>query len=169
MTELQNAETKPSSRGKTAIGRLFVLELSADRIHSMNTDGSDKKTIVTGCHLPAALRWMSQPATSTGPTWVVPAPTMAPSSAPFWFRRRECAADRILTLLGTNPSRRAGPMAGGRRRPCEGQGHNAVGRLWAQRRNARGTRLVAPKPRCAFLAEPFASARSPSWPCRWRA
>ncbi|MGH8159886.1 MAG: hypothetical protein ACREPQ_17340 [Rhodanobacter sp.] len=34
------------------VPRLFVLELSADRIHTMNTDGSDHKTIVTDCHLP---------------------------------------------------------------------------------------------------------------------
>jgi hypothetical protein len=32
--------------------RLFVLELNAGRIHSMNTDGSDRRTIVTDCHLP---------------------------------------------------------------------------------------------------------------------
>jgi hypothetical protein len=31
---------------------LFLLELSGDRIHSMNPDGSDRKTIVTNCHLP---------------------------------------------------------------------------------------------------------------------
>jgi len=31
---------------------LFVLELNAGRIHSMNTDGTDKKTIVTDCRLP---------------------------------------------------------------------------------------------------------------------
>jgi hypothetical protein len=35
-----------------AIPRLFVLELNAGRIHSMSTDGSDRKTIVTDCHLP---------------------------------------------------------------------------------------------------------------------
>ncbi|HZE52167.1 MAG TPA: 3-hydroxyacyl-CoA dehydrogenase [Bradyrhizobium sp.] len=34
------------------VSRLFVLELNAGRIHSMNTDGSDRKTIVMGCHLP---------------------------------------------------------------------------------------------------------------------
>jgi hypothetical protein len=34
---------------KTAAARLFVLELSGGRIHSMNTDGSDRKTIVTDC------------------------------------------------------------------------------------------------------------------------
>lgn len=33
-------------------GRLFLLEMSGDRIHSMNPDGSDRRTIVTGCHLP---------------------------------------------------------------------------------------------------------------------
>jgi hypothetical protein len=31
---------------------LFLLELSGDRIHSMNPDGSDRKTIVTNCRLP---------------------------------------------------------------------------------------------------------------------
>src|SRR6201997_5486745 len=34
------------------VPRLFVLELNAGRIHSMNTDGSDRKTIVSNCHLP---------------------------------------------------------------------------------------------------------------------
>src|ERR1700751_832738 len=52
MTELQAAKTGLSSSAKTAVGRLFVLELSGDRIHSMNLDGSDKKTIVTDCRLP---------------------------------------------------------------------------------------------------------------------
>jgi hypothetical protein len=37
---------------RAAIPRLFVLELNAGRIHSMNTDGSDRKTIVSDCHLP---------------------------------------------------------------------------------------------------------------------
>jgi hypothetical protein len=32
--------------------RLFVLELNSGCIHSMNTDGSDRKTIVSDCHLP---------------------------------------------------------------------------------------------------------------------
>src|SRR6476660_6926879 len=41
-----------ASPGATRHGRLFVLELSGDRIHSMNIDGSDRKTIVTDCHLP---------------------------------------------------------------------------------------------------------------------
>src|SRR6476469_686520 len=52
MTELQATKTGPSSNAKTAVARLFVLELSGDRIHSMNLDGSDRKTIVTDCHLP---------------------------------------------------------------------------------------------------------------------
>ncbi len=52
MTELQDTNRRPTSRVKAATGRLFVLELNADRIHTMNPDGSDKKTIVTNCHLP---------------------------------------------------------------------------------------------------------------------
>jgi DNA-binding beta-propeller fold protein YncE len=51
MTVLQATRTKASS-GITRSGRLFLLELSGDRIHSMNPDGSDRKTIVTDCHLP---------------------------------------------------------------------------------------------------------------------
>src|SRR5262250_2513189 len=52
MTELQATKTGPSSSANAVIGRLFVLELSGDRIHSMKIDGSDRKTIVTDCHLP---------------------------------------------------------------------------------------------------------------------
>jgi DNA-binding beta-propeller fold protein YncE len=51
MTVLQATRTKASS-GATRSGRLFLLELSGDRIHSMNPDGSDRKTIVKNCHLP---------------------------------------------------------------------------------------------------------------------
>src|SRR5580698_1268763 len=32
--------------------RLFVLELSGGQVASMNTDGSDKRVLVNGCHLP---------------------------------------------------------------------------------------------------------------------
>src|SRR6201990_2539576 len=51
MTGLQATKSK-ASLGVTRFGRLFLLELSGDRIHSMNPDGSDRKTIVTDCHLP---------------------------------------------------------------------------------------------------------------------
>ena len=40
------------AEGVVRSGRLFLLEMSGDRIHSMNPDGSDRKIIVTGCHLP---------------------------------------------------------------------------------------------------------------------
>jgi hypothetical protein len=52
MAELQAIKSRPASGGKAAAGRLFVLELNAGRIHSMNTDGTDKKTIVSDCRLP---------------------------------------------------------------------------------------------------------------------
>lgn len=52
MTELQTTLSRPDSHGKVATGRLFVLELNAGCIHTMNPDGSDKKTIVTDCRLP---------------------------------------------------------------------------------------------------------------------
>jgi DNA-binding beta-propeller fold protein YncE len=47
---MPKADTSPSS--KVTVPRLFVLELNAGCIHLMNTDGSDRTTIVTGCHLP---------------------------------------------------------------------------------------------------------------------
>jgi hypothetical protein len=42
---------KPSSN-TTRSGRLFFLEINAGKIHSINPDGSDKKTIVTGARNP---------------------------------------------------------------------------------------------------------------------
>jgi hypothetical protein len=47
-----SSKTKPRSGRSGATSRLFVLEINADRIHVMNPDGSNKKTIVTNCHLP---------------------------------------------------------------------------------------------------------------------
>jgi hypothetical protein len=52
MVELQATKSKPATRSKATGGRLFVLELNAGRIHTMNTDGTNKKTIVTDCSLP---------------------------------------------------------------------------------------------------------------------
>jgi sugar lactone lactonase YvrE len=53
MTEDLAAKSQAGSARKNGpAGRLFVLELSGDRIHSMNPDGSDRKIIVTNCHLP---------------------------------------------------------------------------------------------------------------------
>jgi hypothetical protein len=52
MATLQSDASQRAQSGKSAGGRLFLLELSGDRIHSMNPDGSDRKTIVTDCHLP---------------------------------------------------------------------------------------------------------------------
>ena len=40
---------------RSASGRLFVLDLSGGRIFSLNPDGSDSKTLVTGCRLPDGL------------------------------------------------------------------------------------------------------------------
>ncbi|MEA5114714.1 MAG: hypothetical protein VB050_11865 [Geobacteraceae bacterium] len=40
------------SQSKSAVGRLFVLDLSGARILSMNPDGSDRKVIITECRHP---------------------------------------------------------------------------------------------------------------------
>jgi DNA-binding beta-propeller fold protein YncE len=52
MSEPRASRSKPASGGKVAVGRLFLLELSGGRVHSMNTDGSDRKVIVTDCRNP---------------------------------------------------------------------------------------------------------------------
>lgn len=49
---MPSLKSSQSSVAKSVVTRLFVLELNAGRIHSMRTDGSDRKTIVTNCHLP---------------------------------------------------------------------------------------------------------------------
>ena len=54
MTEALTTNSKAQSRSgrKGAAGRLFVLEVSGNRIHSMSPDGSDRQVLVTDCHLP---------------------------------------------------------------------------------------------------------------------
>src|SRR5258708_15832507 len=48
----KNSKLRRKTTRDGAGDRLFVLELSGDRIHSMNTDGSGRKVIVTDCRLP---------------------------------------------------------------------------------------------------------------------
>jgi hypothetical protein len=46
-------QTPQRASGDTAIvGRLFLLDLSDNRVVSVNPDGSDRKVIVTGCRYP---------------------------------------------------------------------------------------------------------------------
>jgi hypothetical protein len=52
MTDSVATKSKPISSRKVELGRLLVLEVSASRIYSMKPDGSDRKIIVTDCHLP---------------------------------------------------------------------------------------------------------------------
>jgi hypothetical protein len=54
MTEAMMSKSKsnPGSGPDAPDGKLFVLEASSGRIHSMNPDGSDSKVIVTDCPIP---------------------------------------------------------------------------------------------------------------------
>ena len=52
MTDALKPQARPYASRSAAVGRLVVLEVNGGRIHSMNTDGSDRKVIVTGCELP---------------------------------------------------------------------------------------------------------------------
>jgi sugar lactone lactonase YvrE len=51
MTEQQTLETRPAE-AKVHTGRLFVLEINAGKVHTVNPDGSGKRTIVTGARNP---------------------------------------------------------------------------------------------------------------------
>jgi Low-density lipoprotein receptor repeat class B len=51
MSQSQRGSSAPSA-DRTSTGRLFVLDLSGGRVFSMNPDGSDSRTLVTGCRLP---------------------------------------------------------------------------------------------------------------------
>jgi hypothetical protein len=64
-----------SADASAVVSRLFVLELNAGRIHSMNTDGTDHKTIVSDCRLPDGIAvdveaghiyWTSVPSLNDG-------------------------------------------------------------------------------------------------------
>ena len=52
MTLALEKQSKLASDGNAAGGRLFVLEVSGGRIHSMNPDGSDRRAIITDGQLP---------------------------------------------------------------------------------------------------------------------
>jgi hypothetical protein len=56
------------AKARAVIPRLFAIELNAGRTHSMNTDGSDGRIIVSDCHLPDGIvidaeadQWIDQP------------------------------------------------------------------------------------------------------------
>ena len=52
MTKLKSSESARASGDRAALGRLFVLELSGNRVFSVNPDGSDRKVIVHECRMP---------------------------------------------------------------------------------------------------------------------
>lgn len=52
MTETQTLKSSRAAGNKTTVGRLILLDLSGGRVLSVNTDGSDKKVILTDCHMP---------------------------------------------------------------------------------------------------------------------
>jgi DNA-binding beta-propeller fold protein YncE len=52
MADQAATKSKPQTKRAGATGRLFVLDLSGGRVLSINPDGTDKKVLATGCHLP---------------------------------------------------------------------------------------------------------------------
>jgi sugar lactone lactonase YvrE len=52
MSEAVKKNNRNAGASAAVAPRLFVLEINAGRIHSMNPDGFDKKTIVSDCHFP---------------------------------------------------------------------------------------------------------------------
>ena len=52
MVSSQMQQPRRASGGTATVGRLFLLDLSDNRVVSLNSDGSDRKVIVTDCRLP---------------------------------------------------------------------------------------------------------------------
>jgi len=52
MVKVEPPQPKRDSGGNTAVGRLFLLDLSGGRVLSLKPDGSDKRVIATDCHWP---------------------------------------------------------------------------------------------------------------------
>jgi hypothetical protein len=52
LTKPQTLKSGRATGGRTALGRLVVLDLSGGRVFTVNPDGSDKRVIVTDCHWP---------------------------------------------------------------------------------------------------------------------
>jgi DNA-binding beta-propeller fold protein YncE len=52
MVGSQMQTPQPASRDKATLGHLFLLDLSDNRVVSLNPDGSDRKVIVTECRYP---------------------------------------------------------------------------------------------------------------------
>src|SRR5467141_4817695 len=52
MNATKTLKTTSTTSDKAATGRLFYLEASGGRIHSVNADGSDRKVIVSGARIP---------------------------------------------------------------------------------------------------------------------
>ena len=51
-TKPQTLKSGGATGGRTAVGRLVILDLSGGRVFTVNPDGSDKRVIVTDCHWP---------------------------------------------------------------------------------------------------------------------
>ena len=52
MVSSEKPTSQPASGDAATVGRLFLLDLSDGRVVSLNSDGSDRKVIVTGCRYP---------------------------------------------------------------------------------------------------------------------
>ena len=52
MDSSQELKPQPAKGDKATVDRLFLLDLSDNCVVSLNTDGSDRKVIVTGCRYP---------------------------------------------------------------------------------------------------------------------
>src|SRR5258708_13492258 len=82
MTEMVTHTSRPAGAQSTTTGRLFVLELSGDRIHSMNPDGSNRRTIVTDCHLPDGIVVDAQAGHNYWTNKGIPRPNPRPTRPP---------------------------------------------------------------------------------------
>src|SRR6476659_9741348 len=82
MVSSQQQTSRRASGDTATVGRLFLLDLSDDRIVSLNSDGSDRKVIVTECRYPDGVAVDVAGGICIGPIWGSPTGTTALLSEP---------------------------------------------------------------------------------------
>jgi hypothetical protein len=82
MAKAFSANGKTGSSRRNTMGRLFMLELSGGRIHSMTPEGGDRKVIVTHCRHPDGIAVDVATGHIYWTNMGVLISTMAPSSGP---------------------------------------------------------------------------------------
>ena len=143
MTEFQPSKSARASGARAALGRLFVLDLSGNRVLSLNPDGSDRKVIATECRLPDGIAVDVEGGHIYWTNMGVLTRTTAPSSAPtstVGIAPRSFPKAARSRRNSSNSKRKAASCTGATGRGCASCALTSTGRRWKLSwRRARAT------------------------------